>query len=242
MKIGRYLLATVLFMFAGMALAQSSTAPGDPRDPWENYNRAMFQFNEGLDRALLKPLAYAYKAVVPEPARQCVGNIFGNIGDLWSAVNSLLQGKPGECVNQLMRVAVNTTLGFGGCLDIARGMEGLEKRNEDFGQTLGVWGLETGPYFVLPIFGPSSVRDGFGFVADRIADPLDHIHHVPTRNTSLGVRLISVRADLLNATNVFENAALDRYTFTRDAYLQRRLNAVYDGNPPEPPAQVPVTE
>jgi phospholipid-binding lipoprotein MlaA len=237
----QFLVGALFFMFVGMVWAQPSSS-GDPRDPWENYNRAMFQLNEGVDRVLLKPTAQAYTAVVPEPVRQCVGNIFGNIGDVWSAFNSLLQGKPGECVNQLMRVAVNTALGFGGCLDIAREMEGLEKRKEDFGQTLGVWGLGSGPYLVLPFFGPSSVRDGFGFVADFVTDPVDHISHVPTRNTTMGVRLISVRADFLNATGIFANAALDRYTFTRDAYLQRRLSAVYDGNPPEPPAPVPATE
>lgn len=242
MKVVHCLMATVLFMFASMAVAQSSVPPGDPRDPWERYNRAVFEFNDAIDRTVLKPTAQAYTAVVPEPVRQCVGNIFGNIGDIWSAVNSLLQGKPGECVNQLMRVAVNTTLGFGGCLDIAREMEGLEKRNEDFGQTLGVWGLEPGPYFVLPFFGPSSVRDGAGFIAGRIADPVDRIDHIPTRNTSMGLRIISVRADLLNASTVLENAALDRYVFIRDAYLQRRLNAVYDGNPPEPATAVPANE
>jgi phospholipid-binding lipoprotein MlaA len=241
MKTWRCLIGAFLFMLASLAAAQSSPSP-DPSDPWENYNRAMFQFNEDLDRVLLKPVAQAYKAIIPDPARQCVGNVLSNVGDVWSAFNSLLQGKPGECVNQLMRFAINTTLGFGGCLDIAREMDGLEKRNEDFGQTLGVWGFRSGSYLILPIFGPSSVRDGFGFGIDRIADPIDHIRHVPTRNMTIGVRIISVRADLMSATSVFEKAALDRYTFTRDAYLQRRLNAVYDGYPPEVPAQVPVTE
>lgn len=241
MKVGRLFLGTFLFLLASMTLAQS-TAPSDPRDPWENYNRAMFQFNDGLDRALLKPAAQIYQTVMPTPARQCISNVFGNIGDVWSAFNSLLQGKPGECVHQLMRVAVNTTLGLGGCLDIAREMRGLEKLNEDFGQTLGVWGFEPGPYLVLPVFGPSSVRDSIGFVTDRVADPVDHVRHIPTRNTTIGLRIISVRADLLNATSVFEKAALDRYTFTRDAYLQRRLSAVYDGEPPEETPAPPVTE
>jgi phospholipid-binding lipoprotein MlaA len=228
-------------VFINCSWAQSS-ATTDSRDPWENYNRTMFEFNEGLDRVFLKPLAQAYKAIIPDPARQCVGNVLSNAGDVWSAFNSLLQGKPGECVNQLLRFTINTTLGLAGCLDIAREMQGLEKRNEDFGQTLGVWGFESGSYLVLPVFGPSSVRDSFGFFADRVADPLDHIHHIPTRNTTIGVRIISLRADLLNATSVFEKAALDRYTFTRDAYLQRRLNAVYDGNPPEAPVQIPIYE
>ncbi len=239
----RLLLTVCLLSMSASVWAQNTVrTTTDPRDPWEGFNRAMFQLNEGVDKALLKPTAQAYKAVVPEPARQCVSNIFGNIGDIWSAFNSLLQGKPGECMNQLMRVAINTTLGLGGCLDIAREVEGLEKRDEDFGQTLGVWGFEPGPYLVLPFFGPSSARDGFGLVLDKSADPVGHINHVRTRNTALGSRVISTRADLLDASTALERAALDRYIFIRDAYFQRRLNAVYDGEPPEPVQPGPATE
>lgn len=229
----RRLIFLVLLLVSFSSWAQSSVSGINPNDPWEPFNRSMFDFNDNLDRALIKPAAQAYRALVPEPVRNCVGNIFGNIGDLWSSANSLLQGKPMECARSLMRVGVNTVFGLGGCFDVAREMNGLERHDEDFGQTLGVWGLKPGAYLVLPLFGPSSVRDGLGLVLDKTASPTSEINDETTRNSMLGLQLLSVRADLLDATKALDEASFDRYVFIRDAYLQRRLNAVYDGDPPD---------
>lgn len=201
-------------------------------DPFEKFNRAMFDFNHALDSVLFEPLARGYRAVLPEPARNCVGNVFGNIGDVWVAFNNLLQGKLGDAVSDLCRVVVNSTVGLAGCFDIASEM-GLQKHNEDFGQTLGKWGVGSGAYLVLPIIGSSTVRDGFGLVADIYADPVGHINHVPTRNTLYGTRFVDRRASLLSAGELLGQVALDRYTFVRDSFLQRRRSLIYDGNPPE---------
>ncbi len=214
-------------------LAQTvAEAPANPNDPYEKYNRAVFEFNDTVDNAFFKPVAKGYRAVVPEPARNCVGNIFSNIGDVFVAANNLLQGKPLEAAGDVCRVLINSTVGLFGCFDIATEV-GLVKHNEDFGQTLGRWGVGSGPYLVLPFFGPSSVRDSFGLAVDLYVDPVANIDHVPTRNTMLGVRLVDRRAALLDAGDLLEKVALDRYAYLRDAYLQRRRSQVYDGNLPE---------
>lgn len=200
-------------------------------DPLEPFNRAMFGFNEFVDRNALEPAARAYEAAVPELFQFMIGNFFSNIGDVWTAANQLLQGKPREAASDASRVLVNSTLGFLGVADVATEM-GLEKHREDFGQTLGRWGVGSGPYLVLPIFGPSSVRDGFGLVADMLADPLREVDSEGRRNNLRATRILDTRASLLRAGGVVDGAALDKYSFIRDGYLQRRRSLVWDGDPP----------
>jgi phospholipid-binding lipoprotein MlaA len=207
----------------------ASTA-NNPKDPFEGFNRAMFSVNEGLD-AVAKPIAEGYDAALPQPVKTGIGNFFGNIADPWIAINNLLQGKFTDGVSDFARVFVNTTAGIVGLIDVASYL-GLEKHAEDFGQTLGRWGLDTGPYLYWPIIGPRNVRDTFGFAADAWADPLMRAHDVRARNTLTAVRFIDVRASLLPADKVVEAAAFDKYSYIRNAYLQMRRNAVYDGHPP----------
>ena len=217
----------VLVVSAGCA-----TAPGgDARDPWEPYNRSMTSFNDAVDDAVLKPVATVYRDVLPQPVRTGFGNFFGNLGDVWSFVNNVLQAKPEGSLHSFWRVVVNSTIGLGGVLDPATEMR-LERHREDFGQTLGRWGVPPGPYFVIPLLGPSTVRDTAALPVDYYGHPLGHMHDVAWRNSLAGVQLINARAAVLGATDLLDAAALDPYTFKRDAYLQRRLNDVYDGNPP----------
>lgn len=203
----------------------------DPADPLEPVNRVVYKFNDTVDKALFKPVARAYKAVLPQPVRQGVGNFFGNIDDLLIGLNNLLQAKPAQAASDLMRFGFNTTFGILGIFDVATAF-GLEKHNEDFGQTLGRWGVADGPFLVLPILGPSNVRDTIGLVPEYKLDPVANLDHVPTRNTLVGLRFVDQRARLLDAERVLDEAALDPYTFLRDAYIQRRRNLIYDGNPP----------
>jgi len=209
---------------------------GNPKDPIEGFNRAMFGFNEAVDKAVIKPVAQGYDAVLPSPVRTGVTNFFGNIADLFIGVNNLLQGKPGEAFNDWGRVLVNSTIGILGLVDVASGM-GMEKHEEDFGQTFGRWGVSDGAYVVLPIFGPRTARDTVGLILDVKADPVGNIDHVPTRNTLRALRLIDTRADLLPADRVIEEAALDKYAYVRDGYLQRRRSLIHDGNPPREPLE-----
>jgi phospholipid-binding lipoprotein MlaA len=203
----------------------------DPRDPWESYNRGMHQFNKDFDTAFLKPVAEGYKAVVPDPADKGITNFFNNIADVTSAVNNLLQFKLSRAGSDVGRVVVNTTVGLLGFVDVATNM-GLPSYKEDFGQTLGYWGMSAGPYFVLPLLGPSTVRDTFGFAGDVYTDPLFNIRDSRVHWGLVTLRVIDRRADLLTAGKVLEEAALDPYVFIRDAYLQRRRSQVYDGTPP----------
>ena len=221
-------LALVLLL-AGAA--GCGTIGTDPRDPFESWNRGAYEFNEGLDRDLLKPVATAYKEVVPGPVRTWVRNFFSNLGDLWIGANNLLQGKPGETVIDWARFAFNTTFGLLGINDVATEM-GLEKHDEDFGQTLGRWGMEDGNYHVWPLFGSRTSRDTLGSVIDWFGDPVTYVDKGSIRWTARGVRLVSNRADLLDASRILEEAALDKYVFQRDAYLQRRRSLIYDGSPP----------
>jgi len=233
--LGRLLQKVALLALAGGLAACASIPPGagtNPADPWEVYNRHMFDVNDRVDRAVFKPVAQAYEAVLPQDVRVCVNNMFLNLLEPVNAINNLLQGKPSEAMSDLCRLAVNSTVGLFGCFDVAA-KAGAPRSNEDFGQTLGRWGLQPGPYFVLPFLGPSSVRDAFGRLFDFLGtDPLWYIQDIPVRNTLVGVRLVDTRASLLPAEKVLEAAALDRYQFIRDAYLQLRRNLVYDGNPP----------
>ncbi len=210
----------------------ASTTANNPKDPFESFNRTMFSVNEGID-TVVKPVAQGYADYVPSPIRTGIGNFFGNIADLWIAVNNYLQGKITEGSSDVSRVIVNTTMGVGGLFDVATHLD-LEKHNEDFGQTLGVWGVGTGPYLFWPFIGPRDVRDTFGFLADTYTDPVWRVNNVPVRNSAVVVRFIDVRASLLPADKIVEEAAFDKYSYIRNAYLQNRLNAVYDGNPPRP--------
>lgn len=212
----------------------ASVPPGagkDPRDPYESFNRQVFAFNEGVDRAVLKPVARAYRNVVPVPVQDCLANGFSNLREPSNALNNLLQGKPAEAVSDVCRFAVNTTVGLLGCFDVASRM-GLERHREDFGQTLGVWGAGPGPYLVLPLFGPSSIRDAAGVGVETVLDVNFWVENVRVRNALFGTRLVSERAGLLEAERLISGAALDKYSFIRDGYLQRRRNLVYDGDPP----------
>lgn len=221
----------------GVVLALSGCATSsNPNDPLENYNRAMFSFNDTLDQVALKPAATVYQDVLPSFVQTGIGNFFGNIGDVWTAVNNLLQGKLENGMTDIMRVALNTTIGLLGLLDVGSEL-GLPKHQEDFGQTLGVWGVESGPYVVLPVFGASTVRDTAAFPVDFSADLWSHKDPVDVRNIGTGVRLVDQRAALLGASSLLEDAALDKYAFVRDAYLQRRENLVRDGRSKEDDAR-----
>jgi phospholipid-binding lipoprotein MlaA len=203
----------------------------DPRDPLESFNRQVFEFNEGLDKVVLKPLAQVYDAVLPVAVQECLSNGFSNLREPSNALNNLLQGKGSEAVSDVCRFAVNTTIGLLGCFDVATRM-GLEKHREDFGQTLGVWGVGNGPFLVLPLFGPSTIRDTVGIGVETVLDVNFWINNVSVRNTIFGVRTVNFRHELLKTDDLISEAALDKYTFVRDGYLQRRRNLVYDGNPP----------
>lgn len=214
----------------------ATTAAQDPRDPFESYNRAMNDFNDTIDRALLKPVATVYQDHAPKRVQSGVRNFFGNLSDVVSFGNNILQGKPEGALHSFWRVAVNTTIGLGGLLDPATEMH-LVRHREDFGQTLGRWGFGPGPYLVLPFFGPSTVRDGIALPVDLYSHPLAHVHDVPVRNSLIALRVLDTRAGLLATERLLDSAALDPYAFTRDAYLQKRLNDVYDGNPPLGPEE-----
>lgn len=216
------------------ALAGCATGPNaNPKDPLEPFNRGVYEFNDAIDHAVLKPVATAYKDATPELVRRGVGNFFNNIEDAWSFVNNVLQFKGEAAASSLMRVCVNTFMGLGGVLDVASEMQ-IERYTEDFGQTLGRWGVGAGPYVVLPFFGPSTLRDTVALPVDKTAgDPVTKIEDIPVRNTLWTLRLVDNRAQLLRAGEVLEEVALDKYTFIRDSHLQRRRNAVFDGNPPE---------
>lgn len=210
-----------------VALAVGGCASTNPKDPFEPFNRAMFNFNDAVDRAALRPAAEAYTHL-PEFVQIGVGNFFGNLGDVWTAVNNLLQGKFANGMSDVMRVAINTTFGLGGVIDIGSDA-GLPKHKEDFGQTLGYWGMHSGPYVVLPILGPSTLRDSLATPLDLTADAWAQIYPVNLRNTGYVVRAVDQRAAVLGASTLLEEAALDRYTFVRDAYLQRRESIIRDG-------------
>lgn len=204
------------------------------RDPWESFNRGVFEFNDAVDTAVMKPVARAYVDHVPRLVRTGISNFFANLGDLWSTVNLLLQAKPQEGLETWMRFVANTVFGLAGVLDPATEF-GLERRPpKDLGQTLGWWGMGSGPYLVLPLLGPSDLRDALVLPADLVAtSPTWAIHHVPERNSAIALQAVDKRAALFPAEKVLEGMALDRYTLIRDAYLSRRRSLVYDGNPPD---------
>ena len=225
----------VLFgLTAALMLGGCATTPGGSKDPFETFNRGMFSFNEAVDSAVLKPVATGYEKVVPQFVRTGVDNFFGNIGDAWSAVNHLLQAKPQAAFEMGMRFAFNTAFGLGGLIDIA-GEAGIERRNEDFGQTLGRWGLGAGPYLVLPLLGPSTLRDTGALAVDFRAAPAAFFDESRDKYGISALQVISTRARLLSASRTIDDIALDKYSLIRDGFLVRRRNQVYDGNPPEEP-------
>jgi phospholipid-binding lipoprotein MlaA len=225
----RRLIVAAAVMLGGCA----TTSDGTRGDPLERVNRAVFSFNETIDEELLKPAATSYQAILPEIVRNSIENFFSNFHDGWSAVNHLLQAKPTAALEMGLKFSVNTVLGFGGLVDVAGA--GIERRSEDFGQTLGRWGIGPGPYLVLPLLGPSTLRDTAALAADWQAIPEAFLEQGPGRWALSTLHVISVRASLLSATRALDEIALDKYSLVRDAYLARRRNLVYDGNPPEEP-------
>lgn len=222
-RLGRLVPALAL---TALAAGCASVPHPNPQDPWESYNRSMFKFNDALDRALIKPVTLGYVALTPQPVQTCIHNMFNNVGDVWSAFNSFIQGRGVDFFNTLGRVMFNSTMGLGGCIDVAS-MNGARRIQNDFGTTLGVWGFKPGPYVVLPVLGPSTVRDSFGWAGDAagywgmfIATGVEK--SVPLRNSITAMKFIDTRANLIDADKLVDRVALDRYSFIRDAYLQRR--------------------
>lgn len=212
--------------FSLLLLAGCATGPdANPKDPLEPFNRSVYRFNDAVDNAVLKPVASAYVQVLPSPVRTGVSNFFGNLGDLWSGVNAGLQLRPKETADNLLRFSFNTVFGLGGLLDIAS-EAGIPRTRIDFGQTLGRWGVPSGPYLVLPLMGPSTVRDTGASVADAVGDPVGSMNHIPSRNSLYALRIVDTRASLLRAGEIFDGAALDRYSFMRDFYLGRRQRQI----------------
>lgn len=204
---------------------------GDPRDPLEPLNRSIYKFNDAVDKAVIKPVATGYKDVIPDVIRNAVGNFFSNLDDVLVLLNDLLQFKLSQAASDFSRLVWNSTIGIAGLVDVATPME-LPKHNEDFGQTMGYWGIGNGPYLVLPFFGPSTLRDTVGKAVDANFDPVMQHDPVPERNSAIAIDGVDTRSRLLNTEEILDEASLDRYVFLRDAYLQRRRGLVYDGNPP----------
>ena len=214
-----------LMALVGLSLLPAMSQAASEEDPWEGFNRPIFRFNDTVDTYALKPIAQGYRAVTPQFLEDGVHNVFGNIGDVGNLANNLLQGKLHNAGVDTGRLIFNTTFGVLGFFDVARHM-GLRKSDEDFGQTLGVWGLNSGPYLVIPFLGPSTVRDATGRVPDSFLTPYPYIDHVPTRNVTRGMQVVDTRANLLQAERLVSG---DKYIFIRNAYLQSREFKVKDG-------------
>jgi phospholipid-binding lipoprotein MlaA len=221
-------LLTLLLLTVGCATGPNA----NPKDPLEPMNRSITKFNDALDDNVLKPVATGYRDYTPELVQTGVGNFFRNLSDVLSTVNNGLQLKGRDTAESLMRVVVNTIFGIYGIFDVATPI-GLERHPEDFGQTLGHWGVPDGPYLVLPIFGPSTVRDSAVLPLELELDPVNNHPDVAERNAAMVTRIVDKRATLLKTTNLLSGAAIDKYSFTRDSYLQFRRNQIYDGNPPD---------
>ena len=222
----------VLLLATALLTACASGPTADRRDPFEPFNRGVFRFNDVVDRAAIKPVATAYRDVLPSPVRAGVNNFFNNLQDAWSIVNNTLQLHAEGAGNSFFRFGVNTVFGLGGVLDIASEMR-IERHTKDFGHTLGYWGVPPGPYVVLPILGPYTLREVAALPVDISGMPVYNIGDQDTRTWLPIVNVVDYRAKYLNAGNVMEEAALDPYSFQRDAYFQRQRNIQYDGNPPE---------
>lgn len=222
--------ACALFAIALVAGCATTGTPS-PDDPLEPMNRALYQVHDAVDTAVVRPIAQAYVDVVPQFMRQGVSNVFNNIQDLFSGINGVLQGKLDKAGDDFGRVVLNTGFGLGGLFDLAS-MMGIERGNEDFGQTFGVWGFPQGPYLFVPLFGPTTVRDGTGVVIRFLWGPAQYLNDETLRWSLYGLTYVDLRAEALGASSIVDTAALDRYTFIRNAYLQRRRYLVYDGKPP----------
>lgn len=204
----------------------------DPRDPYEGFNRKVYALNEGVDKAVLKPVARGYEKAVPKLARTGVTNFFNNLGVVVTALNDMLQLKGGAAAQDVARFTTNVVWGFGGLMDTATEL-GIANNNEDFGQTLGRWGVGSGAYLVLPLLGPSTLRDGAALPVDFVASPMSEwTNDVRTRNQLLALHIVNDRANLLAAERFLNESGLDRYAFLRDTYLQRREYLVHDGKQP----------
>ena len=204
----------------------ASGPAANPTDPFERFNRHVFAVNESVDKAVLKPVALGYRAVTPQPVRAGVTNFFNNLEDVWSGVNSVLQLRPQIAADNFMRFGVNSVFGLGGVLDVASDM-GIERHSEDLGKTLGRWGVPSGPFIMMPLFGPSTVRDSTTIVLENRYDAVSFIDHTRTRNSITILRLVDTRTGLLRLGDMLDEAALDKYSFTRDAFLQRRRADIY---------------
>ena len=226
----RYALVLSTALLAGCAAAPSRV------DPFEPMNRAMYQFHDAVDTAVVKPFIQAYIDIVPALVRTGVSNVFNNIDDLVSAVNAALQGKPDKFSDDFGRVLLNTAFGLGGIFDLAS-MVGIERGNEDFGQTFGVWGMDQGPYLFVPFVGPTTFRDGAGWLVRLAIGPVGYIPDVPVRNVLYGFGATDLRAQAIGPSQLVDTAAIDRYLFIRNAYLQRRRYLLYDGKPPPEPEE-----
>lgn len=227
----RYQCSPAFAVIAAAALLSGCAAGPSKVDPFEPFNRSMFAINEALDSAVAKPVAETYVKIIPEPLRAGVSNFFGNIDDLFSGINNLLQGNRERAGDDFGRVLLNSTFGFLGLLDLAT-MANIPKDHEDFGLTFGKWGIPNGPYLFIPLFGPMTVRDGSGFLVRAFTTPVGFIPNVPVRNSIWGVGLVDTRAELLGSESVLDTASLDKYRFLRSAYLRARRYQVYDGKPP----------
>jgi len=216
----------------GLLQGCATVANPDSRDPWESWNRGVYGFNDALDKAVLKPVATGYQTVTPNVVQKGVGNFFNNLSDIWAAVNHALALRPQETGDSIGRVMLNSTVGLLGVVDVATDL-GIDRHPADFGLTLARWGVGSGPYVVLPVLGPSTLRDTAGLPVDNWGNPINQWSDESTRTGLTVLKGVDKRAQLLGAGRVLEGAALDPYTFVRDAYLQRRRNQVYDGNPPE---------
>ena len=226
LKIG--LLAGLILAVQGCATVKTP----DPRDPFESFNRSVTGFNDTVDKAVLKPVATVYKGITPDWMRKGVRNFFNNIQDVWSVINTALEGRGQEMGDNIGRVMVNTSFGLLGIIDIASDLN-IERHTADFGLTLGRWGVGAGPYVVLPILGPYTLREVGALPVDWSGDLVYQFGDQTTALEMTALKLIDYRASYLNAGDVMEGAALDTYSFTRDAYLQRQRNRQYDGNPPD---------
>jgi phospholipid-binding lipoprotein MlaA len=227
----RIYLLLISLALNGCAATRGDSVQGgeNPHDPLEPFNRGMYKFNDAVDKAILKPVATGYNTIMPEPGKIMVRNFFSNLDDIIVTINDLLQLKFTQAASDGTRVLFNSTFGILGLINVT---DRLEKHNEDFGQTLGYWGVSSGPYIVLPFFGPRTIRDSAGLYVDSYASPIRLISNIPVRNEMYATRMVSLRAGLLDQEKILDEAAIDRYTFIRDAYLQQRQSLVYDGNPP----------
>ena len=228
----RWALCATLVAVAALSTGCATGPNANPKDPLEPMNRSVTKFNDALDDNVLKPVATSYRDYIPSPVQTGVRNVFNNLSDIWSTVNNGLQLKGRDTAESLMRSVVNTVFGIYGIFDVATPI-GLERHTEDFGQTLGYWGVPNGPYLVLPVLGPSTVRDAAVLPLEFSLDPVSNHDAVAERNAAVFTRIIDKRATLLKTTDLLSGAAIDKYSFTRDSYLQFRRNQVYDGNPPD---------